>query len=122
VNIILRTAHIGVVGVLLGGHVFDVSRERLHVWIAWSIATGSALILAETYPRLRWFYEVRGVMTLVKLLLLCLIPSFWSYRVWLLAAVVVLASVGSHMPARFRYFSLLHGRMMEDSHRPASPR
>ena len=54
---------------------------------------------------------------LTKLALLCLMPWLWEYRVAILALVIVLASVGSHMPARFRYFSVLHGRMLDD-HKP----
>ena len=42
-------------------------------------------------------------MVLVKLLLLAVIPFFWQYRVPLLLAIVVVASVGSHMPSRFRH-------------------
>ncbi|MCH5375935.1 MAG: hypothetical protein JJ992_18345, partial [Planctomycetes bacterium] len=116
INIALRTAHIGVTSVLVGGHVFDVPRVRLHVWLGLTVATGAALIISEAYPRWRWFYEARGAMVILKLLLLGLIPWLWPYRVWLLAAVIVLASVGSHMPARFRYYSLLHGRMLDDPH------
>jgi len=41
-------------------------------------------------------------------------------RVAILAAVIVQASVGSHMPARFRYYSLLHGRMLDDHKPPPS--
>jgi len=42
----------------------------------------------------------------LKCLLLCFVPLFWAHRVWLLLAVVVIGSVGSHMPGRFRYFSV----------------
>jgi hypothetical protein len=45
--------------------------------------------------------------------LLCLIPWLWQYRVPILVAVIVIASVGSHMPRRFRHYSLLHRRVVE---------
>lgn len=120
-NIAFRTAHIGVASVLAGGHVFSVPRPQLHVWLYATVATGSVLVVLEAYPRWRWFYELRGAMAIVKLLLVGLIPWLWPYRVWLLAAVIVLASVGSHMPARFRYYSLLHGRPLDDPHGRSSP-
>ena len=53
-------------------------------------------------------------MVLVKLALMGAIPLLWPYRAYILAVIVVLASVGSHMPARFRYYSLLHGRVLDD--------
>jgi hypothetical protein len=114
-NIAWRTVHIGVAGVLVGGHVFDVAPDRLHLWLYLTIASGAVLIALEAYPQWRWLHEGRGVLTLLKLLLLGLVPFLWAYRVWLLAVVIVLASVGSHMPARLRYLSLWSGRMPDES-------
>lgn len=114
-NIALRTAHIGVTSVLFGGHVFDIAKDRLLLWLYLTIATGGMLAAIEAYPRLRWFYQGRGIAVIGKLLLLCLIliPCVWPYRVSILVAVIVIASVGSHMPARFRYYSFVHGRVLD---------
>ncbi len=113
-NIVVRTAHIGVAGILVGGHVFDIPAERLLVWLVATILTGGSLAFLEAYSHGRWLYQGRGVFVFTKLGLLCLIPQFWDYRVALLACVIVLASVGSHMPARFRYYSLLDGRVLDE--------
>jgi len=118
-NIALRTAHIGVTGVLCGGHVFGVPPGQLYVWLFWVILTGGLLAAVEAFPHVYWLVQGRGLCVLAKLCLLCLIPWLWNYRVAVLAAVIVLASVGSHMPARFRYYSVLHGRMLDD-HKPVS--
>ncbi|HJN11803.1 MAG TPA: hypothetical protein QF564_24170 [Pirellulaceae bacterium] len=107
-NMAFRTIHIGVTGILFGGHVFDVAAERLLIWLYLSIATGIGLIVIEAYPSCRWFYQGRGVAVLFKLVLLGIVPLLWDYRVAILSAVIVIASVGSHMPGRFRYYSLLH--------------
>lgn len=120
VNIGLRTAHLGVTGVLCGGHVFGIPPEKLHVWLFGAILTGSLLTAVEAFPHVYWLYQGRGLCVLGKLALLCLIPWAWDFRVAILAAVVVLASVGSHMPARFRYYSILHGRMLDDHKGPPS--
>jgi hypothetical protein len=113
-NIAFRTAHIGVTGALVGGHVFDVPAGRLHPWLYATIFTGAALTLIEAFPHGRWLYQGRGLFVLAKLLLLLLIPWLWDYRVAILTVVIVLASVGSHMPARFRYYSVVHGRVLDD--------
>ncbi|MDP6553077.1 MAG: hypothetical protein QGG71_00330 [Pirellulaceae bacterium] len=107
-NMAFRTIHIGVTGILFGGHVFDVAAERLLIWLYLSIATGIGLIVIEAYPSCRWFYQGRGVAVLLKLVLLGIVPLLWDYRVAILSAVIIIASVGSHMPGRFRYYSLLH--------------
>lgn len=116
-NIALRTAHIGVTGVLCGGHVFDRPPEELKIWLLWTILTGGLLASVEAFPHLHWLVQGRGLFVLTKLALLCLIPWLWPYRVAILATVIILAGVGSHMPARFRYYSILHRRML-DGHKP----
>jgi hypothetical protein len=114
-NIALRTAHIAAMGVLLGGHAFDVARDRLLLSLWLCIATGAALGILESGLSLVWFHQGRGLMTLAKLILLCAVPFLWGYPGWRLAvllAVVTLASVGSHMPARFRYYSVIYRRVL----------
>lgn len=113
-NIAARTAHIFFTGVLVGGHVFEVPAAQLHRWLYLSIGTGAALVFLEAFPHARWFYQGRGFAVLLKLLLLCLVPWFWDQRVAILILVTILASVGSHMPARFRYYSFVHGRVVQD--------
>ena len=112
-NIAFRTVHIGVTGILFGGHVFAVPERRLQVWLALVVLTGACLVVLEAYPSFRWVYEGRGVCVLVKLLLLGSVPWLWQWRVAILAWVVVIASVGSHMPGRYRYYSCVHGRVLD---------
>jgi len=106
-NIACRTAHIAVTGVLLGGHVFGNSASGLRPWLYGAIGTGVVLVALEAYSGLRWLHQGRGILVLVKLALLLVIPFAWDMRVPILFAVVALASVGSHMPARYRYYSLI---------------
>lgn len=111
-NIAFRTAHIAVTGILLGGHFYDVAEERLRVVLYLCVATGLGLVAIEAYPSCRWLYQGRGLMALSKIALLGAVPFLWDHRVPLLLLVVVLGSVGSHMPSRFRYFSVAHGRVV----------
>jgi hypothetical protein len=117
-NIALRTAHIGAMGVLLGGHAFDVPAAQLMVALWVTIGTGLALIAVEAGPRLLWFHQGRGLMTMMKLVLICIVPLAWDYRLPILLVVVVLASVGSHMPARFRYYSVVYRQVIPDASGP----
>ena len=112
VNIALRTLHIAATGALFGGHVFAVGLEKTSGWFYTSILSGIALVTIEAWPRLLWFYQLRGFVTMAKLLLLGSIPLFWEHRVTILVVIIILASVGSHMPARFRYYSLIHRRVI----------
>lgn len=121
-NIALRTGHIAAMGVLLGGHVFDVTPERLMVSLWATIGTGAALVAVESGFRLLWFHQVRGVMTMAKVALICTVPLAWDHRLPILFLVVVMASVGSHMSGRFRHYSVLFRRVIHDVSGPGDSR
>lgn len=112
ISIIFRTLHIAAIGILLGGHYFATPAPRLLLWLYLSIGSGVALIGIEVYSSCKWLYQGKGVLVLVKILLVIAVAVFWEQRVWLLLAVLVIGSVGSHMPGRFRYYSLIHRRVI----------
>jgi hypothetical protein len=114
ITIALRTAHLMTSGCLLGGHAFDVAPHRLIVFLYLTIASGVGLALLELYSSCRWIYLGKGVMVGLKVALLIAAGLWWERRVVFLLLVVLVGSVGSHMPARFRYYSLLHGRVIAD--------
>lgn len=122
ISIALRTLHLAAFGILLGGHTFGVDVEKLLPYLYLTILSGLGLIALEVYAvGLYWLILGKGIMVLLKLGLLLLIPFFWEARVPLLLLVVAIASVGSHMPARYRHYSLLHRRVInpeETLHHP----
>jgi len=122
----LRTAHLMATSVLVGGYAFGAPAARLLPWLYVAIATGVAMIFYEAYPRLRpttptagvpgtpldFVFEGWGLMTLAKLGLLCALGFAGRARLPILLAAVAVASIGSHMPRRWRHYSLLHRRGM----------
>ena len=117
-NIALRTAHIGAMGILLGGHAFNVDPERLMLVLWLTIGTGVGLIALESGAKLLWLHQGRGIMVIVKLALICCVPLFWDYRLPILLTVVVVGSVGSHMSGRFRYYSVYYREVVQDANGP----
>jgi len=116
-SIALRTLHLAAFGMLLGGHAFGVEAERLLASLYLTILSGLGLMALEIYAvGLYWLILGKGIMVLVKLALLLVIPFFWEARVALLLLVMGIASVGSHMPARYRHYSLLHRGVIEPAH------
>jgi len=98
-------------GILLGGHAFNLPRDTLLLHLWFTIGTGVGLAALEAGPRLLWFHQVRGLTTLAKLGLLCTVPFLWEHwhlRLAVMLVVVAVGSVGSHMPARFRYYSVIY--------------
>ncbi len=114
-----RTVHLVAAGILLGGHVFGASADQLIGWLWLTIVSGAGLIAQEVYRSFRWVYQLMGVMVEIKLALVVAAGLWWDERVPLLILVAVLGSIGSHLPARYRHFSLLHGRTLVDT-KPAS--
>ncbi len=55
-----------------------------------------------------WLVQIRGVATLVKLVLVASISLLWDWRIFLLTLVIAIGVVTSHMPGRYRYYSFLH--------------
>jgi hypothetical protein len=110
IGVALRTAHLLAVGTLLGGHVFDVDKPRLVPFLLAAVATGVAMMVLEIAATAEWLCMVKGALAVLKVTLLAAVPVFWEQRVALLIAVTVLAGVSSHMPARYRHYSLVARR------------
>ena len=99
----LRTAHLMTFGALLGGHLFTVDPARLMPFLVATIASGFGLMALELASTCAWLFMGKGLAVLLKLAVLLMVPMFWEQRVPLLLLTVAMASVGSHMPARFRH-------------------
>jgi hypothetical protein len=117
-NIAFRTAHIASMGILLGGHAFDVVPERLMVTLWVTIGTGVVLIALESQGRPLWLHQGRGLLVMAKLVLICAVPLLWDFRLPILLSVAVVASVGSHMSGSYRYYSVIYREVIHDSYGP----
>lgn len=113
-SLLLRTMHLVSFGILLGGHTFAIDVDRLLPALYLTIASGIGLMALEISTiGPHWLFMGKGATVLVKLLILLAVPYVWDYRLPLLLLVVAIASVGSHMPARYRHYSLLEGRVIQ---------
>lgn len=115
-GIAFRTVHIASFGALLGGQLFGVDPERLAPWLLATVLSGGALVALELASTGAWLTTVKGLVVVVKLALLAATAVVPEHRVTILFLVVVLASVSSHMPARYRHHQLVAAwRAPEDS-------
>jgi len=106
-RITLRTIHLLSFSVLFGGHWFGLPRTELAVWLYLTVFTGAGLMTLELYSSFDWILQLAGTLVLLKLAILILTPVFWEHRIALLTIVMIIGSVGSHMPAALRHFYLL---------------
>jgi hypothetical protein len=110
----LRTAHVAAFAALYGGHVYGVGAERLVPALIATVATGGAFLALEVWSAPVWLVQIRGVAALVKIALVASVAALWDWRIFLLTLVMVIGVVASHMPGRYRYYSLLHWREVGD--------
>jgi hypothetical protein len=114
ISVGFRTLHLLASSLLLGGHAFDVGPERLAVFLYLTVGSGVGLILLELYRSCDWAYQGMGALVILKVVLTGMAGIWWEQRLVLLCFVAILGSVGSHMPSRYRHYSLLHGRVLPD--------
>ena len=112
-DLALRSAHVVVTSVLMGAAVFAVPYPQTKGWAVWATVTGCGLIASEVYHRPWWFCQGRGVMVLIHVGLVGLIHLRPDWQAPILAAVIAVGMVGSHMPKRYRYWSFVHRRVMD---------
>jgi hypothetical protein len=108
VDILMRAGHIGTTGVLFGGAIFAVPFANLSTWHKGTLATGCVLALLEACQSRHWVYQIRGLMVLTHIGLLGAVHLYPDYRALLLATVLAIGVIGSHMPSGIRHWSLVH--------------
>lgn len=119
-NIVLRTVHLIGISVVLGGYYWGVDSLRLRPALALAVLSGLGLAGLEIYKTLHWIFLGKGLFVLAKLGLLSALPFAGGAAVSLLLAAVVLASVGAHMPARYRHYSVRLGRPLRSAPKPGA--
>ncbi len=108
----LRTLHLIAFGALYGGHIYSVPAQSLRWALLATVASGVALMSLEVYRTPLWLVQIRGLATLFKMALVFAVAVAWDARIWLLTLAVVTGGVVSHMPSRYRYYSVVHGRVI----------
>lgn len=112
-DIVLRTGHVAVAGILFGGFVFGLPFFDLVVWHNLTIATGIGLLALELRHSLSWPHQGRGVMGGLHIGLTGMIHLRPELAVPILWAVTVLGSVGSHMPRSYRHWSVIYRKVVD---------
>lgn len=102
-NVVCRSVHLVAVSIVLGATVWGVGNERLGLAILSALVSGLALLALEAGNGDRWLTEGRALAVAIKLALLAMLPWVPSHRAALLVIVMLVASVGSHMPSGLRH-------------------
>ena len=113
-NITLRTIHlIGVAGVG-GGFLYQAPKTVWLPYLALSIVSGFGIICLDIWNNRVWLIQLRGIAILIKLILLLCVLLFKKYEALMLVIVIVISGIIAHAPGDVRYFSIFHGRRIDD--------
>ncbi|MAE71155.1 MAG: hypothetical protein CME06_11900 [Gemmatimonadetes bacterium] len=104
-RIALRSAHIIAFSVYAGGIWYGA--DRVGAALFWAGMSGGALAAVSIARSPGWILELRGVATVVKIALIWIAAAWPAGQIPLLLIAIGLASVSSHMPGRYRYYSIL---------------
>jgi hypothetical protein len=107
-EIAVRTAHLGAMALLAGGHHFGAASSSLRPWVVLTVVTGVLLLGSEASHSRHWVVQVRGVLALVHIGAFALVAVAPRNARVALAAALVVGSVGSHLPRVVRKWSLRH--------------
>ena len=114
VNITLRTLHlIGVAG-LGGGFLYRAPKAVWFPYLVLSIASGCAIICLDLWTNAIWLIQLRGIAILIKVGVLLCLPLLTGYEPHALVITIVISGIIAHAPGDVRYFSIFHGRRVED--------
>ncbi|WP_076540548.1 hypothetical protein [Shewanella sp. UCD-KL21] len=108
----LRALHIvGVVGAG-GGILLGLEQSLwLNYWIL-AMASGLALLLWEVIRDWRWLIQLKGVLTIFKVLLLLLFIPMANWKPEITIFIILLSVIVSHGPAGLRHYSVIHRKVI----------
>jgi len=108
----LRTLHLLAIAGVGGGILFALEKDLwLNYW--WlALASGALMMLMDIISSPVWLAQVRGLVMVVKLILLAFLGIYPGWDNVLLVVIIIISAVISHAPGKLRYYSFYHGRVI----------
>ena len=111
-QVALRSIHIMAMALVLGALPFGLGFAQLKVPVLMTVASGVALFALDLAKDPRVLLQGSGVAVLAKLVLLGCGHLWPAQQLAFYLAATAVASVGSHMPGRWRHYSLLERKVI----------
>jgi hypothetical protein len=105
-SVFVRAAHLLAASAVAGAFLLAVEDARLLGWWIAAAASGLLLLVFEFLRHRELYREIAGWSTILKLLLIGLIPAVPAAAVWLMSAAFVVAVLGAHLPRGIRHRKL----------------
>jgi hypothetical protein len=111
-KISLRTLHLLAVTGVGGGVLFGLEKSLwLNYW--WlALASGGLMMLMDMISNPVWIVQVRGLVIILKLILLGFLGRYPAWDSFLLIFIIIISAVISHAPGKLRYYSIYHKKII----------
>lgn len=109
----LRTLHLlGTAGVG-GGVLYNLSQQFWFPYLWLVIFSGLAIIAVEIWSNGIWLIQIRGLVIVIKILLISILLFEESFAMIVLIIIIGLSGIISHAPGNVRYFSIFHWKRVD---------
>jgi len=111
-KISLRSLHLLAVAGVGGGILFALEKD---LWINYwwlALVSGVLMMLMDITANPVWIVQVRGIVIMLKLILLVFLGMNPGWDSFLLAVIIIISAVISHAPGKLRYYSFYHRRVI----------
>jgi len=111
-KISLRTLHLLALAGVGGGILFGLDKD---LWINYwwlAMASGALMMLMDIISNPVWLVQIRGLIILMKLILLACLGIYPQWDNLILAIIIIISAVISHAPGKLRYYSVYHRRVI----------
>jgi len=111
-KISLRSLHLLAIAGVGGGILFALEKD---LWINYwwlALVSGVLMMLMDITANPVWIVQVRGIVIMLKLILLVFLGMNPGWDSFLLAVIIIISAVISHAPGKLRYYSFYHRRVI----------
>nr|WP_228730349.1 hypothetical protein [Shewanella yunxiaonensis] len=108
----LRALHILGVAGAGGGILLQVPDEHWRIYWIMTMVSGVLLMAWEVLRDWTWLIQMKGVLTIAKLVILMCFIILPEYKPALVTMIILLSVVVTHGPSSLRHYSIIHGRQI----------
>lgn len=113
-RIILRTIHLIGMAFLVGGVAQGLPMAELRHAYWTTVGSGLLFVAAELFSTFIWLFQLKGWAVIIKMGLLAGAMLVPDRALAFLITAIVIGGISSHMSGRYRYYSLIHRRVMKE--------
>jgi hypothetical protein len=111
-KISLRTLHLLAVAAVGGGVLFGLEFDLWSHYWSLALVSGGLMMLMDMISNPVWIVQIRGLVILLKLILLAFMGNHPGWDIALLAVIIVISAIISHAPGALRYYSVYHKKVI----------